>query len=163
MNTSNWWTIFFCTNGVHLLVFVHLLFSADRYINQAHVSNRLRFHTFLTFIISFETLLHERACSIKLSVLSKLLFKISQISQETACAGQKVNLKCWFIYEACTFIINETLAHRCFSVCSSEFLTIPCIWSTPGWALLVLYLTYSNQENTSKWVFNEPCFTEKVK
>ena len=51
--------IFFCTNGVHLLVSIDLLFRDTGYlrdtcISVAHVSNRLRFDTFFTFILSFE-------------------------------------------------------------------------------------------------------------
>ena len=61
-----------------------------------------------------------------------VLKRCSQISLENACAGQSVNLKVCFIHAACTLIMKETPAHKCFSLTSEEFLRIPFFWSTPG-------------------------------
>ena len=128
------WHIFFYTNGVKnrwLLVSIHHLFHVEHMCSVAHVSNRLRFDTFFTFILSFENgisndwpalpsksrhILDKNSqttmiwCNYKINNLLITLSTNANVLQNCS-SSQKVFLK-----------ISQI---SCFSVGSAEYLRIP--------------------------------------
>ena len=158
-------------------------------VNVAHVSSRLKFDTFLAFILSFKNgivmiephchkknrqpvwrklsndcdmiqLQNVRRFSTKLLVFSKVFLKISQISLENTCTRYNMNVKVWLYAFSLHLCYKRDACKQFFS---SEFCRIfkKIFLLEHTWThALTLCLTYLNQTNAWKLVFYLPFFTE---